>query len=394
MRSLKELRCVPRFVHNGHIEGKDFVVMELFGGEDMAKLRNRLRTQSEGKSNAISLQAAIHLSKEILRLLKHIHSAGYVHRDVKPSNFVRENWDSHTFRIIDFGVSKRFKDKDGRIIPKRETAEFRGTTSYASVNSHNLEDLGPRDDLWSMFYIFVDLLCGSLPWTEAAKHRDKEMVADLKRDYFSNPHKIISWISEHRVDVDFSGAPTERCLALMSYLNILKYEDTPDYSLIDGHLCGMVKGFLCPMSELDFRGGENMLRETYWESSEANSTKQRQKRLCCKAKLLGRLYSSALNTSAENIPTPDHEHMFGKIVHEKDTLVLTQKFADLCKSLVAMKEHEVLQSSSDTFWNILINSSRFFSCDLGNMDDKWPEFVEAQVCAIPHISNIIVHIHM
>ena len=160
LQNLKELSGVPKFIYSGLIDGKDILVMEMLGGEDMSKLRNRLRSQ-QGTSSGLTLPMAVYFTKEILRLLKDLHQAGYVHRDIKPSNFVRERFDSPSFRMIDFGVTKQFKDRDGNIKKKRDTgAEFRGTSLYASVNSHNLEDLSPRDDLWSMVYVLLDLMCG------------------------------------------------------------------------------------------------------------------------------------------------------------------------------------------------------------------------------------------
>lgn len=48
-------------------------------------------------------------------------------------------------------------------ISARECTEFRGTSMYASLNSHYHMDLGRRDDLWSLFYVLVDLLRGA-PW--------------------------------------------------------------------------------------------------------------------------------------------------------------------------------------------------------------------------------------
>ena len=146
---------VPSFIYSGHVDGKDYLIMELLGGEDLSRLRNRLRKDA----NVTPFPTAVYFAMEISRLLKELHSCGYVHRDVKPSNFVRERSDSNRFRIIDFGVTRKYKDRDGKLISKRERAEFRGTTFYASIHSHNLEDLSPRDDLWSMVYVFLDILC-------------------------------------------------------------------------------------------------------------------------------------------------------------------------------------------------------------------------------------------
>lgn len=59
---------------------------------------------------------------------------------------------------------------------------FRGTVRYASLAAHELKGLRRRDDLISMYYSFLELLTGHLPWR---KTNDKEAVAKLKREYSS-----------------------------------------------------------------------------------------------------------------------------------------------------------------------------------------------------------------
>ena len=47
--------------------------------------------------------------------------------------------------MIDFGLSKRYKDDLGRVIPRKEgRAGFRGSTAYASVYAH--EELEQGDE--------------------------------------------------------------------------------------------------------------------------------------------------------------------------------------------------------------------------------------------------------
>lgn len=44
---------------------------------------------------------------QMLECLKGVHSCGYLHRDVKPANFVRRKKNGKDFVIIDFGESWR-----------------------------------------------------------------------------------------------------------------------------------------------------------------------------------------------------------------------------------------------------------------------------------------------
>ena len=63
---------------------------------------------------------------------------------------------------------------------QRTNAQFRGSSKYASVNTHQNEDQGRRDDLWSMFYLLVEVLDGELPWTEVRDHWRASMRATLR----------------------------------------------------------------------------------------------------------------------------------------------------------------------------------------------------------------------
>jgi tau tubulin kinase len=92
-----------------------------------------------------------------------MYSFRYIHRDIKPSNFVRGaragggggggGGNKHRrFYLIDLGMSRGYLDKEGNVRKARLKCEFRGTSKYASLNSHEHKDLGRRDDLWSFCF--------------------------------------------------------------------------------------------------------------------------------------------------------------------------------------------------------------------------------------------------
>jgi serine/threonine protein kinase len=80
------------------------MVMELLTGEDMSSLRDRVRVHSS--SGLIPVEIASFLTRQMLRSLQAMHERGYVHRDVKASNFVRRSPTSTEFCMIDFGLAK------------------------------------------------------------------------------------------------------------------------------------------------------------------------------------------------------------------------------------------------------------------------------------------------
>lgn len=47
------------------------------------------------------------------------------------------------WRAIDFGIARRYTSESGAVLPQREEyAEFRGSTTYASIHAHLKQDLG------------------------------------------------------------------------------------------------------------------------------------------------------------------------------------------------------------------------------------------------------------
>ena len=69
-----------------------------------------------------------------------------------------------TIYLIDFGLSKRYKNADGKHCEQIQRKGLVGTPRYASINSHNGKELSRRDDLESLAYMLIYLANGNLPW--------------------------------------------------------------------------------------------------------------------------------------------------------------------------------------------------------------------------------------
>lgn len=182
--------------------------------DNLADLRKRTKT---GK---FSMATTLKLGIQMIDALEGTHKLGYIHRDVKPSNYVSGRTKNTKGRIflIDFGLARKYRLPSGEIRPPRKTAGFRGTARYASINSHKSKELSRRDDLWSVFYVLVEFALGSLPWR---KIKDKDRIGELKEKY-TNKELV-------------KDLPKE-FYQFMEMLQKLGYADEPDYDGLRGLL--------------------------------------------------------------------------------------------------------------------------------------------------------------
>ncbi|KAI1699606.1 protein kinase domain-containing protein [Ditylenchus destructor] len=203
-------------VDRGKIEGHfKFLVMKLVG-DNLHKLRLQFQ------ECRFSAPTALRLALEMLEALEELHSFGFVHRDVKPSNFaIQEEAGKTNVYLIDFGLCRQFRNSmNGEIKPPREHTQFRGTTRYASLAAHRAEEISPKDDLESWFYVVVELMTGELPW---GSHRqdEKDAVKVLKEK---------ARIDDGLVKM-LAYCPRVEFCKLLKYLDGLDYNSLPDYNL-------------------------------------------------------------------------------------------------------------------------------------------------------------------
>ncbi|VDK57077.1 unnamed protein product [Cylicostephanus goldi] len=221
--------CKPDYV---------YVVMTLLH-KDLHKLR------AEMPDRKFTFSTALRLAMQTFNAIEELHSIGYISRDIKPGNFApghKATREGKTIFMYDFGLARRYVDKNRNVIPSRKEVGWRGTTRYGSLIAHKRQDLGRRDDLESWFYMLIEITRGSLPWRlvtgwarlSCRLHEEMRMNRIDRAQVYAA--KLAAREGEGRAHF-LSDTPPQYNM-LLTWIDALVFEDTPPYSkfysMLDG----------------------------------------------------------------------------------------------------------------------------------------------------------------
>ncbi len=163
-------------------EGVVRLIIEDFGGSSLASQIAEARP---------SLAESLSIAVAVTRALAVVHDRQIVHKDINPSNIVR-NPETGQVKLIDFGISSMLRRES---VEAQTTGTVRGTPAYMSPEQTGRMNvsLDYRTDLYSLGVTLYELLTGSLPFR--AKDTLEYVHAHIAKTPLA-PHEVDAEVPE------------------------------------------------------------------------------------------------------------------------------------------------------------------------------------------------------
>jgi eukaryotic-like serine/threonine-protein kinase len=154
-RFVRELKLTRRITHKNVIRihdlldigGAKAVSMEYFPGRDLGRILKLESAMPAGRALSIAAQIADGLAAA--------HTAGVIHRDVKPANVLvgKDDW----IKIVDFGLASAQQHIGSRLT---KSGLLIGTPEYMAPEQISGNTIDPRTDIYSVGVLLYEMLAG------------------------------------------------------------------------------------------------------------------------------------------------------------------------------------------------------------------------------------------
>lgn len=203
-------------------DGRHFMIMERVGKQMLG----------DAGAHVLPAQFALSCAQQACRALRAVHRAGFVHRDIKPDNFMVERARNGCVRLwlIDFGFAKRYT-VDGAHIRNAKKDHITGTLEFLSCHALFGFESSRRCDLESLCYTLSFILHPKqqLPWSASIADVKEEDVDDAfltalgHRKFSTKAHALFG-----------SNTPAHACLRrVFRTARELSFTKAPPYDGLD-----------------------------------------------------------------------------------------------------------------------------------------------------------------
>jgi serine/threonine-protein kinase len=151
---------VVKALDHGVEDGIAYLVMELFAAPNLKQilLQQRQAKTDEERYDQVYPQIA----EQAAEGLAYIHTKGWIHRDVKPHNFLARP--TGETKLIDFSLAQKIRTGLGKLFGGG-SRKIQGTRSYMSPEQIRGKRLDIRADVYSYGCTMFELFSGRPPYT-------------------------------------------------------------------------------------------------------------------------------------------------------------------------------------------------------------------------------------
>ncbi len=146
----------------GTDDGRHYIATEFIDGVTLRR---------KAAASQLEISEILDISIQVASALEEAHSAGIVHRDIKPDNImVRRNG---YVKVLDFGLAKLTEKIDRtpldaeastRVMVQTEAGVVLGTSHYMSPEQARGKPVDARSDIWSLGVVIYELVAGRPPF--------------------------------------------------------------------------------------------------------------------------------------------------------------------------------------------------------------------------------------
>ncbi|MET7571842.1 protein kinase [Streptomyces sp. NPDC005492] len=168
LRMQREARAAARVRHPGvvavhdiaEVDGRPLIVMELIDGPSLDDVL--------AERGPIGPREAAGIGAKVMEALAAAHSAGVLHRDVKPGNILLDR--SGRVVLTDFGIATMDDPGDGSATHLTRSGELIGSLDYLAPERAQGADPGPASDVWALGATLYAAVEGTSPFRRTSTY--------------------------------------------------------------------------------------------------------------------------------------------------------------------------------------------------------------------------------